>query len=146
MWNLGVPGASGDCCYRVAKHYIPVLNPEFVVMLEPRYNRIELHDSEAEYPHTINFAHDTDPWGKSLYVKKWLLNERNMELHAEKNRAAIAHLCSELNIPFFVFGPNDFIDLTPTHLQDLGRDLLHAGRKNNLAFAEVVHQHITNTL
>jgi len=146
VWNLGVPGSSGDCCYRIAKHYIPALKPKFVVLLEPRYNRIELHDSETTFPHTINFAHDSDPWGKDLYVKKWLLNEQNMELYAEKNRAAISYLCRELNIPIFVFGPNDFRDLTPTHLQDLGRDLLHAGRKNNLAFAEVVHQRITNTL
>jgi hypothetical protein len=146
VWNLGVPGSSGDTCYRIAKHYVPVLRPKFVVMLEPRYNRIELIDADTTYPHTINLAHNMDPWGKGLYIKRWLLNEENMELHAEKNQAAIAYICKQLNIPIFVFGPNDFINLTPVETHDLGRDCLHAGRKNNRAFAEVVHRHITNTL
>jgi len=137
-WNLGVAGASGDTCYRIAKHYIPELRPKFVVYLEPRYNRTELKTSSALAPLVINWAYDDKNW-LGNYVKELLLNESNLEIAAEKNREAIRSICLQHNIPLIVYRPDAYISLVTDKKQhDLARDLLHPGRLNNRAFAQVV--------
>jgi hypothetical protein len=142
VYNLGISGASSDTCYRIIKHYAPILKPQFVVFLEPRGNRTELHHNPAQPPHLINWAYDAGSWGNSAYTKTWLSTDTNMQLHAEKNRAAIAHVCAQLGIPVVMFNPDDYLDLVMDKTQiDLGRDLLHPGRLNNRAFAQVVYQH-----
>jgi hypothetical protein len=139
VYNLGISGASADTCYRIIKYYAPVLNPQFVVFLEPRGNRTELHHDPDRPPHLINWAYDAESWGNSTYIKTWLSNDANMQLHAEKNRAAILYVCAELDIPVVMYKPNDYVDLITDKTQiDLGRDLLHPGRLNNRAFAQVV--------
>ena len=143
VWNLGVAGASADTCYRIIKHYAPILKPKFVVLLEPRYNRTELYHSDHQKPYSINWAYDAESWGNNSYVKTWLSNDYNMQLYAEKNRASIAHVCNKLDIPVVMYAPNDYIDLVADKTQlDLGRDLLHPGRLNNRAFAQVVYNHV----
>jgi len=142
VYNLGVSGASADTCYRIIKYYAPILKPQFVVFLEPRGNRTELHYDPDQPPHLINWAYDSGSWGNSVYTKTWLGNDVNMQLHAEKNRAAVAHVCDQLGIPVVMYAPNDYRDLVEDKTQlDLGRDLLHPGRLNNAAFAQVVYQH-----
>ena len=142
VYNLGVSGASADTCYRIIKYYAPILKPQFVIFLEPRGNRTELHYDPDQPPHLINWAYDAGSWGNSVYTKTWLSNEVNMQLHAEKNRAAVAHVCASLDIPLIMYAPNDYVDLVADKTQlDLGRDLLHPGRLNNAAFAKVVYQH-----
>lgn len=142
VYNLGVAGASADTCYRIIKYYAPILRPKFVILLEPRRNRTELHQSEHQKPYTINWAYDAEFWN-STYTKTWLSNDINMQLRAEKNRAAIAHVCASLDIPVVMYQPNDYHDLVSDKTQlDLGRDLLHPGRLNNHAFAQVVYNHV----
>lgn len=142
VYNLGISGASADTCYRIIKYYAPILKPQFVVFLEPRGNRTELHYDPDQPPHLINWAYDSGSWGNSVYTKTWLGNDVNMQLHAEKNRAAVAHVCDQLGIPVVMYAPNDYRDLVEDKTQlDLGRDLLHPGRLNNAAFAKVVYQH-----
>jgi hypothetical protein len=142
VYNLGISGASADTCYRIIKYYAPILKPQFVVFLEPRGNRTELHHDPDQPPHLINWAYDSGSWGNSVYTKTWLGNDVNMQLHAEKNRAAVAHVCDQLGIPVVMYAPNDYRDLVEDKTQlDLGRDLLHPGRLNNAAFAQVVYQH-----
>jgi hypothetical protein len=141
-WNLGIAGASSDTCYRIARHYLAQLQPQFVVFLEPRNNRVELHTTADQPPHLINWAYDQATWGSGLFVKTMLAHNENLEIRAEKNRAAIAYVCSQLDIPVIMYEPNDFIDLVEDKTQlDLGRDLRHPGRLNNAAFAQVVYQH-----
>jgi hypothetical protein len=70
-----------------------------------------------------------------------------MRLHAEKNRAAIAWTCHQYSTPVIMFSPADYLDLVEDKRDlDLGRDLLHLGKKNNQAFADVVYKRIINTL
>lgn len=141
-WNLGVAGASGDTCYRIAKHYIPKLRPQFVVYLEPRYNRAELTTEKYPAPLVLNWAYDYKNWD-GPYVKELLLNEINLEIAAEKNREAIRSICLQHSIPLIVYQPDAYIALVTDQKQhDLGRDLLHPGRVNNRAFAQVVAKDI----
>jgi hypothetical protein len=141
-WNLGIAGAAGDTCYRMARYYLTQLRPRFVVFLEPRNNRIELHAAPDQPPHLINWTYDQHNWGSGTFVKTLLAHDENLEIRAEKNRAAIAHVCDQLGIPVVMYAPNDYRDLVADKTQlDLGRDLLHPGRLNNQAFAQVVYQH-----
>ena len=143
-WNLGVAGASGDTCYRVAKHYVPKLLPKFVVYLEPRYNRTEIISSQSHAPLVLNWAYDYKNWS-GPYIKELLLNEENLNLAAEKNREAIRGLCLQHNIPLIVYQPDAYVSLVQDKTKhDLGRDLLHPGRLNNRAFAQVVARDIKN--
>lgn len=143
VYNLGISGASSDTCYRIIKYYAPILKPQFVIFLEPRHNRTEVHHDIHQPPYVINWAYDASSWGNSSYTKTWLSNDANMQLHAEKNQAAIAHVCASLDIPVVMYKPNDYIDLVTDKTQhDLGRDLLHPGRLNNRAFAQVVYSHV----
>jgi hypothetical protein len=137
-WNLGIAGAAGDTCFRVAKHYVPKLLPKFVVYLEPRYNRTEIISSQSHAPLVLNWAYDYKNWS-GTYIKELLLNEENLNLAAEKNREAIRSICLQHNIPLIVYAPDAYCTLIRDEKQiDLGRDLLHPGRLNNRAFAQVV--------
>jgi hypothetical protein len=141
-WNLGIAGAASDTCYRIARYYLAQLRPRFVVFLEPRANRIELHTDLEQPPHLINWAYDQANWGSGSFVKTMLAHDENLEIRAEKNRAAVAHVCDQLGIPVVMYAPNDYRDLVEDKTQlDLGRDLLHPGRLNNAAFAQIVYQH-----
>ena len=141
-WNLGVAGCAGDTCYRVAKYYIPALKPKFVVYLEPRYNRIEMKTLAEPAPLIINWAHDSASWN-GPYVKQLLSEPANLEITAEKNREAIRSICQRHNIPLLVYGPDAYrTRVSDTTKLDLGRDLLHPGRLNNRAFAQVVAKDI----
>jgi hypothetical protein len=141
-WNLGIAGAASDTCYRMARYYLTQLRPRFVVFLEPRNNRIELHAAPDQPPHLINWTYDQHNWGSGTFLKTLLAHDENLEIRAEKNRAAIAHVCDQLGIPVVMYAPNDYRDLVEEKTQlDLGRDLLHPGRLNNAAFAQVVYQH-----
>lgn len=137
-WNLAAAGASGDTCYRIARKYIPELLPKFVVYLEPRYNRTELATDRQAAPLVINWAHDYANWSGN-YVKHMLTEPANFDLNAEKNREAIRSICLQHNIPLIVYPPDGFlVCVTDKTQHDLGRDLLHPGRLNNRAFAQVV--------
>ena len=141
-WNLGIAGAAGDTCYRTVRHYVPKLLPKFVVYLEPRYNRAELMTSMEPAPLVLNWAYDYKNWN-GPYVKELLLNEGNLELAAEKNREAIRSICLQHNIPLIVYQPDAYVSLVEDKTQhDLARDLLHPGRLNNKAFAQVVAKDI----
>lgn len=140
-WNLGVAGCAGDTCYRIAKYWLPRLRPRFVVYLEPRYNRTEIHMMSQPVPAIINWAHDSAHWS-GTYTRHLLTQEENFEINAEKNREAIRSLCLQLRIPLLIYEPNAFITLIPPTERDLARDLLHAGRRTQQAFAEVVRKDI----
>lgn len=141
-WNLGVAGASGDTCYRVAKHYIPSLLPKFVVYKQPRFNRSELKVTGEDVPAIINWAYDYANWHGN-YVKQLLADSSNLELAAEKNLEAIRSICLQHNIPLIVYAPDAYITLVRDTTQlDLGRDLAHPGRLNNRAFAQVVAEDV----
>jgi hypothetical protein len=144
-WNLGLAGASLDTCYRVARYYLPVLRPKFVVVLEPRPNRMEVYD-HREQPYQINWAYDAPHWGAGLLGRAWVADERNMLERAERTRAAIRWLAHEQGIPVIFYEPDAYRDRVEDHQQrDLGRDLLHPGVLNNTAFAHIVAKDI-NTL
>lgn len=139
-WNLGVSGAGLDTCYRLARYYISLLKPKFVVLLEPYYNRFELHCNDP-LPWIINPA-NSGFWSDNHYVKSWVADSTNMEIAAEKNIYAIKYICQQLNIKLYHYEPDVFPNSVPKEQYDLARDLLHPGAKVNLEFAKNVYNDI----
>jgi hypothetical protein len=149
VWNLGVAGGASDTCYRLAKHYLTILKPKFVVMLEPERSRIELYrGAKTNLPYILRFASpDFDGYLDGQFIKTWITNEQNIDLHAEKNINAIAYFCARLNIDFYVMTDQDFLNLSKPLLDykiNYARDLMHPGKLDNEIIAQQIIEKIKN--
>jgi len=109
--NLGVFGLSLDGCYRLLRYYLPSLKPNAVVLYEPPNSRFEIYGNN--HFRTIQY-HLTD-YGD--WPKEWFSNDYNLEVHREKNLAALKVLCGD--IPFYTF--SDIV------YYDDARDFMHCG-------------------
>lgn len=139
-WNLGVSGSGLDTCYRLARFYIPLLKPKFVILLEPFYNRFELH-CNRQPPWIINTS-NSDCWQDNVYIKNWVADSTNMQIAAEKNVYAIDYWCQKLNIELHHYNSDLLLTPTPPGSYDLARDLQHPGQKTNERFANYVYNDI----
>lgn len=137
-WNLGVPGGSPSTCYRVARHYIPYLNPQYVIYLEPRSNRIELFwDNTFK---VLNFTND-EPFLKNRWGELWITNKENQLLYADSTRDAIQFATSKINANFINY-EGDYLTTLDDHTR--ARDLMHPGVTANQRMAEQLYQTIVN--
>jgi hypothetical protein len=150
VWNLGVAGASNDTCYRIANYYIPLLRPEFVVMLAPDIHRMEVF-SAAPQPQPINFANTFKDlnWKKQNWrVKQWVTNKRNLEIYSEKTAKAIAYVCGQLGIDFYYYQDAWFKNTcwwtNNNGYNSRARDLQHPGEEINSNLARIICQDIHN--
>jgi hypothetical protein len=99
---------------------------------------MEIFD-QREQPFQINWAYDAAHWGSGNLGRVWVADDRNLQIRAEKTRAAIQWLAHQQGIPVIVYEPDAYLTQVSDHRQhDLGRDLLHPGVLNNRAFADVV--------
>ena len=137
-WNLGVPGSSSDTSYRLAKYFIPMLRPKFVVMLEPPSNRFEVC-----YGKSPNIFTGTQDYEKDdrYFLKTWFFYDENSYLRAEKNKQAIAYLCNRYNTDFYCYDSNS---LTQYNDKSFARDLQHPGTEAHEKFVNQVYQDIIN--
>lgn len=127
-YNLGIPGGSLDSAFRVLMCWLPKIRPSHVFLLEPPGIRFETISNSFGYinsganniiPNAIRFEHEDE----------WIL-------HKEKTMRAIKSLCEQFNTPFHYThqdGDDDFFKIFDAH--DLGRDLMHAGRKRHIFWA-----------
>lgn len=146
VYNLGIPGSSSDTCYRVVKHYVPLLEPKFVVMFEPRRSRLEIFLDNYQ---THVCQHDTShPLDQDLWIKHWQTCEKNQDIQAEKNRDAIAHVCHSHGIDFYYYAENYWYggieNSFPGIGMSLARDLKHPGASFNRHLAMKMFQDINN--
>jgi hypothetical protein len=109
--NLGVFGLSLDGCYRLLRYYLAELKPCAVVLCEPPNLRFEIYGND----HFRTIQHHLTDYGD--WPKAWFSNDYNLEVHREKNLAALKVLCGD--IPFYTF---------PLILYyDDARDFMHCG-------------------
>lgn len=143
-YNLGIPGSSADTCYRVVKHYVPLLKPKFVVMLEPRRNRLEIFlDNYQTHVYQSGKSHPLD---RDLWIKHWQTCEKNQAIQAEKNRDAMAHVCHRHGIDFYYYEEHYYNDpekFFPGIGLSLSRDLQHLGVSFNQHLADKMFKDIT---
>ena len=142
VYNLGVPGASGDTCYRIVKHYVPLLKPKFVVVCEPHISRLEIFINQRPYIYT-----PTNPevygYGKDQWIKHWYTSHENSQIHAQKNLEAMAHICQLTGSDFYYY-TNDFYLATYSQVGGFARDLQHPGSQFNKVFSDVIYNDIVN--
>lgn len=142
VYNLGVPGGSGDTCYRVVKHYVPLLKPKIVVVCEPPISRLEIFINQCPYIYV-----PTNPevygYGKDQWIKHWYTSHENSQIHACKNLEAMAYICQLAGSEFYYY-TSDFYWLTYSPVGGFARDLQHPGSEFNKVFADVIHNDIVN--
>jgi hypothetical protein len=148
VWNLGVAGASNDTCYRIANYYIPLLRPEFVVMLAPDTQRMEVFSKDRrDWPHPVNFANDRQD-KEGWFMKEWVSDERNLEIYSEKIAKAIAYVCVQQGIDFYYYQDawvkNTCWWTKNNDYNSRARDLQHPGEEINSNLARIIYQDIDN--
>ena len=125
-FNLGIPGASADCCFRMATNWIPQLKPKVVLYQSPEPSRFEWFDHTLKRPHNMLASSKNH----SAFYKEWILNENNLKFNYLKNLYAIQHLAESHGAKFIHIALNNIVRL------DFARDLGHYGPKTNQAVAE----------
>jgi hypothetical protein len=127
-FNLGIGASSNDTAFRLGHHYIPLLKPQLVIWLSTDISRVELHTLRGQIePH--------GPWTEDggYFLDNWLTNPINSEYDFLKNSLGIEYVCKLNNIKL-IHVPADNI----MHKLDYARDLLHHGKKSNIACANSI--------
>ena len=134
--NLGVGGASNGLIFRIARHWIPILKPQFVVVQQTLSTRFELLD---DYGHgQISSAH----YQVELMPPNWWASDFNGLIDADRNELAIRYICSELNIPLYFLPYHEFEKAIIRKIQDRARDTMHPGKKTQRIIANILRDRI----
>lgn len=132
--NLAWGGYSADSCYRLAEYWISKLMPQYVCMLVPPRNRVELFLDASIMPENRQLAVEVFmPQSMStiynendVYLNHWFLNEDNGRTNSRKNAHAVKDICNELGIKNSIRFCEDYMTRSR---EDIGyaRDYLHGG-------------------
>lgn len=134
--NISWGGYSADTCYRLARYWIPKLQPRVVMFLLPPVTRIELllagqlhgrSDFDVFMPHNM-LDNDT-------FLKHWITNSENAELNRERNQRSVQHLCAELAIPCVTQKVEKIMNLA-TEIVQFARDHMHGGPNGQTLIAQ----------
>jgi hypothetical protein len=131
IWNLGVGGSSIDTTFRLLDHWLPKLNPKFVVLCVPSMNRVELFDDTdpvSIMPTTWQISHHLHN-----YYKVWSASEYNAQVLKRKNLLAMQQLCDQAKIPL------RYLDHTIFQSHNDARDLQHHGVDSHNNFAHQMY-------
>jgi hypothetical protein len=127
-WNLGLGGTSNDVAFRMAYHWIPILNTKLCVLMCPDKSRLEIiqhNDSSLQ----INLGDSNPP----IECRAWYHSDHNAQINWIKNTMAIAEICRQHHVKFvYATVEKDFVKI------DYARDLCHWGRKSHVMTAEKV--------
>jgi len=137
--NLGQSGGSCDSSFRIAHHWIPKINPNIVIFLEPPGIRLELILENDMVQLSPIWATSSTPFGRKSskyidYLQDWSATDYNHNLNSLKNKLAIETICQSRNIKFMHY---KFTAIYSVEV-DKARDLSHMGRKTHQLFAEKV--------
>jgi len=133
VWNLGVPGISGNIIFKLLYHWIPILKPSAVFILETFSVRLDVIFDEGMLIQEVYmpyFIDDIKKRSPNDYYLKWVSNDYNIYYNALRNEYSIKQLCSSHNIPSIIM-PVHKINQIRSELGDnkriYARDLLHPG-------------------
>lgn len=136
--NFGWGGASGDYCYRMAEYWIPKLNPQLVVLLNPPESRMEITvDSQGRTDEVSAVIVEQSQWSQDRWIQQWYANEENLQRHQRKNHAAIAGLARSNNVSFLGYTAHDWMARSREEL-GYARDRYHAGRPGHEKLVEQI--------
>lgn len=121
--NLAVGAASMNTCMRLLYHYVDYLNPQFVLLLRPNPQRLELFDHQQ----IVNLL----PARLDIPAiqKIWYSNDINAEMNFIKNTLAIEKICQDRNIKLIIKDVGTDIETEKSQLDRFpaARDLSHPG-------------------
>ena len=141
-YNAGIPGSSNDTAFRVANYLIPKYKPNAVFLLSTFDSRYEFYyEPDAGWYH--QFYHYAAAKERRVWVSDdvALSTDLHDTLNRKKNILAIKCLCNEFDIPFAHMTVDDVKPI----VNDLARDLSHAGRKTQAVIATEMKNHfLTN--
>ncbi len=125
MLNMGQAGGAAETCYRLAAHWIPLVQPRAVYMLSPPATRREFWMSNTE----------VDIIGPRSTIPKHMVSEQEIQINRERVVAAITHVCRTWRVPFH------YVYLHPIirdwgKMPDVARDGTHPGPKTHRLIAE----------
>lgn len=140
VYNLAWGGIGADTCFRLARYWIPELQPKLVAMLTPPKTRIELLlDKGCQPPAEVYM-----PASQSLhfsqhdvFLQHWWLNDDNGHLNNEKNTLAVQQLAMQHGAKFASLRADEEMSKSQ---QELGyaRDHMHAGPCGQQMVAEKI--------
>lgn len=150
--NMGVNGAAGDTCFRLANYWIPKLTPKHVFILYPFKHRKEEFKNNKIYqmsppppPNKFDFLelimksdsfknnYDVDLM--KYYKNIWLASSENVEINFLKNILSLENICQKYNSKLTIISVDD-ID-NDLNQFDLARDLAHPGIQANKYIANL---------
>jgi hypothetical protein len=130
--NLAWSGYSADTCYRLAEYWVPKLRPNYVCMLAPPRNRVEIlyddHDPSGTKLEVFMPQNQQLAWPNDQYLKHWFLNDKNATINQRKNVLAVRQLCADLDIPCTVYRAEDHMSWSRDKI-GYARDYMHGGPK-----------------
>jgi len=152
-YNLSLVGSSINTLFSYARHWIPKLKPNIVVVMQPSILRIgwfnglkwpdendksEVGEWLKVTPSTVHGGpFDGDGYNKDMFefYMSWTSRRINTTLNMESNTLAIKQICSENDAKFYKFSGEE---LFATKKVDEARDLVHAGKQTNINAANLI--------
>jgi len=126
-YNLGVGASSADTCFRLAHHWIPRLQPKYVIMLTPSDTRIEM----VLEKYLVNFMPTMSTYIEKEYAgileafyNGWLSHPANREMNRLKNVMGVRTICNSIGVPLLEIPVEKNWNGKE---RKFGRDLMHPG-------------------
>ena len=136
--NLGHAGSSNDTAYRMARHYLELLQPKYAIWLQTDAHRIEIIDQSTNIVINILASDINNLFSDNLFIKTWMSSDVNQQLNLDKNTQAFKYLCDQASVIPIILSLSDITGL------DLARDLQHPGPRSYQQLAEKISLMIAN--
>lgn len=133
--NFGVAGASARTCYRLARYWLPRLQPKHAIFVMPHCTRLEVATQASDgcmtTPYLVSSTIADD------FLKRWWSTDFNSQQERDIVQQALINICHNHGIPVLFFTV-EFFEQNFLTYSDRARDLCHGGR----AFQQRVADHI----
>jgi len=135
IWNLGVAGSGIDTAFRLLDHWLPKINPKFVVFCVPSRSRVEIFDRGMP----VSLFPEFVPAHLEGFYKHWAIDETNAKILKRKNLLAMQYLCDRTNITFRYLDHSELWKLDNNCRPGWARDLMHCGVEQQTMFAQKMY-------
>ena len=143
IYNLALPGATLDTCYRVLKSHIDYINGEYVFLLIPELTRSEFCDNMGKFHFlsggTIDYYSKSKRFNDAAkYYVKYKNNALQLWVDYSRNLDAIKYICYKAKKKFVSL--HNFIYIEDTHKKDISQDWAFDCRHLGLSYQKKVKE------
>jgi len=144
-FNLGIGGGANETCFRVGYYWIPIIQPRYIIYVEPDPCRMEFKGIKSGKGYgycQINAHSDLDKRDFKAAWEFFTRNESNIFIQREKNLLALQQIAIQNNAEFLHYDSFYFQayggENPKRYKYDRARDCMHAGPKRHRDFAHIV--------